>query len=345
MNIVLSFAISILVTLSGVVYQHTHPMIWDMPHITLGTISFPSSLDALTNPGATDSVSTVSHSAQHSNENDAIEALEAKLGIGASTPVTDSVLAGTSAGVSSWSNSPMLTNILTSASSTFQNITFLQSTSTNATTTNHFSTVASSTSFFGAGLAGAGCTGTNILQWSGGKFTCAAAGAAGAGALTTTILTANQATTTVTLSTAYNNCDLTFSAPNMLGTGNLLKIVGAFNFATDGSANGYSERRSDNDANTTQTGQWFELSYNANSNRQLNINAHITNLAGAPKYFHWDSLLTSTSSLPADLGGTTQITDGHGIWASTTQATSFSIWAEKDHWVFGTSTTITTFCY
>ena len=42
--------------------------------------NFPTSLDALTNPQGTDSVAAVSHAAQHANANDAIEALEAKVG-------------------------------------------------------------------------------------------------------------------------------------------------------------------------------------------------------------------------------------------------------------------------
>lgn len=44
------------------------------------SIQFPTDLDTLTNPAATDKVATVSHSLQHSNANDAIEALEAKVG-------------------------------------------------------------------------------------------------------------------------------------------------------------------------------------------------------------------------------------------------------------------------
>jgi hypothetical protein len=47
--------------------------------------TFPTTLDQLLNPAATDSVEFVSHSAQHSNANDAIEALEAKLGVDNST--------------------------------------------------------------------------------------------------------------------------------------------------------------------------------------------------------------------------------------------------------------------
>ena len=47
--------------------------------------TFPTTLDQLLNPAATDSIEFVSHSAQHSNANDAIEALEAKLGVNNST--------------------------------------------------------------------------------------------------------------------------------------------------------------------------------------------------------------------------------------------------------------------
>ena len=45
--------------------------------------SFPTSLDALTNPTATDTLdsATVPHAVQHANANDAIEALQAKVGV------------------------------------------------------------------------------------------------------------------------------------------------------------------------------------------------------------------------------------------------------------------------
>ena len=42
--------------------------------------NFPASLDTLTNPTSSDSLSSPSHSAQHANANDAIEALQAKVG-------------------------------------------------------------------------------------------------------------------------------------------------------------------------------------------------------------------------------------------------------------------------
>ena len=51
-------------------------------------INFPTSLDSLTNPLGTDSVQAVSHAAQHADANDAIEALEAKVGADNSTVTT-----------------------------------------------------------------------------------------------------------------------------------------------------------------------------------------------------------------------------------------------------------------
>ena len=45
---------------------------------------FPNSLDTLTNPHSTDSLSSPSHSEQHINLNDAVEAIETKIGINGS---------------------------------------------------------------------------------------------------------------------------------------------------------------------------------------------------------------------------------------------------------------------
>jgi lipopolysaccharide export system protein LptC len=51
-------------------------------------INFPSSIDALTNPATGDSTTSPSHAGQHSDSNDAIEALEAKVGADASAVTT-----------------------------------------------------------------------------------------------------------------------------------------------------------------------------------------------------------------------------------------------------------------
>lgn len=50
--------------------------------------NFPTSLDSLLNPESSDSMSVVSHAAQHQNANDAIEALQAKIGINGSAVTT-----------------------------------------------------------------------------------------------------------------------------------------------------------------------------------------------------------------------------------------------------------------
>lgn len=93
----------------GVIFPNLYSSIFDT--LVLGTTSFPTSLDTLTNPSASDSVLTVSHSSQHSNANDAIEALEAKLGIGASTAVANSIFVGTGAGTSLWTTYATATNM------------------------------------------------------------------------------------------------------------------------------------------------------------------------------------------------------------------------------------------
>jgi hypothetical protein len=50
--------------------------------------NFPTSLDTLTNPSSSDSLNSPSHSAQHANSNDAIEALQAKVGADSSAVTT-----------------------------------------------------------------------------------------------------------------------------------------------------------------------------------------------------------------------------------------------------------------
>jgi len=145
--------------------------------LSFGAVSFPASLDVFENPGATASVATVvTHSTQHSNANDAIEALQAKLGINASNPVTDSIFVGTSVGGSQWSTfatttSLRSTNISTTGSSTLQNFTFVNATGTSATTTNFFSTTASSTNLFFTVGSGGSITSTGNVTASGGTGT------------------------------------------------------------------------------------------------------------------------------------------------------------------------------
>jgi hypothetical protein len=50
--------------------------------------NFPGSLDSLTNPSSGDTLASPSHSSQHANANDAIEALQAKVGVNGSAVTT-----------------------------------------------------------------------------------------------------------------------------------------------------------------------------------------------------------------------------------------------------------------
>jgi hypothetical protein len=67
--------------------------------------NFPGAADnntTLPNPGATDKQNSPDHASQHANANDAIKAVEAKVGTGASTPVVSTLLFGTGTGTSAW---------------------------------------------------------------------------------------------------------------------------------------------------------------------------------------------------------------------------------------------------
>lgn len=69
--------------------------------------NFPTSQDdssTLPNPIAGNFTTAPDHAVLHSTENDAIKALEAKLGIGASTSTNNTFLIGNGTGTSTWSN-------------------------------------------------------------------------------------------------------------------------------------------------------------------------------------------------------------------------------------------------
>lgn len=66
-------------------------------------IDYPASLDTLTNPGASDTLDSPSHSGQHATANDILEALEVKVGTGASVPTNvGDVLTVTGAGATAY---------------------------------------------------------------------------------------------------------------------------------------------------------------------------------------------------------------------------------------------------
>lgn len=82
--------------------------------------NFPSSLDNFTNPVSGNTLDSPSHSLQHSDANDAIEAIEAKLGVGnspAGSATAGQVLTISAAGTSAWTTLPVdgLTQIIPSS--------------------------------------------------------------------------------------------------------------------------------------------------------------------------------------------------------------------------------------
>lgn len=85
-------------------------------------MNYPTSLDAFTNPTTNDFLNSPNHVQQHSDINDAVEALEAKLGISASTPASGKLLRGTGAGSSAWDkDAPAGTIVGTTDSQTLTN--------------------------------------------------------------------------------------------------------------------------------------------------------------------------------------------------------------------------------
>jgi hypothetical protein len=77
--------------------------------------SFPSNIDTFTNPTTSNTLDSPSHSGQHSDLNDAVEAVETKLGVGASpagSATAGQVLMAQTAGTTTWSNITTITNAL-----------------------------------------------------------------------------------------------------------------------------------------------------------------------------------------------------------------------------------------
>lgn len=72
---------------------------------------YPTALDTYTDPASSNKLNNPSHSVQHQNHNDSVEAIEAKLGTGASTPTSGKVLRATGTGTSVWGAADVTTDI------------------------------------------------------------------------------------------------------------------------------------------------------------------------------------------------------------------------------------------
>jgi len=99
--------------------------------------SFPGAIDNLANPTATDFLDLVDHAGQHGNANDAIEAIETKLGTGSSTASSGTVLRGTGAGTTAFgqvASADIATNAVTTIKITDSNVTTAKIADSNVTT-------------------------------------------------------------------------------------------------------------------------------------------------------------------------------------------------------------------
>lgn len=116
--------------------------------------NFPSSVDdgtTLPNPSATNFTNNPDHASIHSNGNDAVKAIEAKVGTGASTPTSTMLLRGTGVGTSAWDKAaPTGTIVGTTDSQTLTNKTITGGTITGATISNPTLTVDSVNEFTSA---------------------------------------------------------------------------------------------------------------------------------------------------------------------------------------------------
>jgi len=339
MNYLISLVIAAIVSF-GVV-SFSPPTIWDEVR-SLGSTNFPTSLDALTNPSGTDSVATVSHSSQHTNANDAIEAIETKVGIGASTAVTNSVFAGTGAGTSAFvtyatSTQFSATNFFATGSTTLQNFSFANSigglsTTTSATTTNFFSTNASTTNLSGTNINGFGlsnCSGSDFVQWSGGVFGCAASSVD----LTTYATTSDAVLATTTLSSFPTN-----SRINIMFVASSTSARGAVHllFNKDKTAIYDSGYTTNGDAlvSNNNTGKIVLGVDNAAVTGNVFINIEMTNLNGQPKTGTWTLMRRDASP------DVYEVTMGGFTYASSTQIYSVSFMSDSNNYTFPVGTYI-----
>lgn len=100
--------------------------------------NFPSSLDNFTNPVSGNTLDSPSHSLQHSDANDAIEAIEAKLGIGnspAGSATAGYVLTAGTGGTTTWQPAGKILQIVRATDTTARTTTSTSSVDANISVT------------------------------------------------------------------------------------------------------------------------------------------------------------------------------------------------------------------
>jgi hypothetical protein len=325
---------------------------WKNPPLNFGAITFPSTLDVFENPGATQSVATVvTHSTQHGNANDALEAVEAKVGIGASTPLADTIFGGDGTGISGWfawatSTRMTATNFLATSSSTLQSFTFVNATGTSATTTSIFATTASitnasstnatTTSFFGADLST--CQSTNALTWSGGRFGCLAITTGGPTVFSTTTA-GSLATTTFSISAgSLPNTDvweITFVSAST--TGSLANTADTIMMFNDDNSTNYNYIVTSNWGvpSAIAATSFFTLQSEDILAPQQYYKITVVNNPNTIKAMDWLSSRTSSTT-----DAFAEVQQGHGTWDTQSAITRIDIALNSPFAQFATGTLI-----
>jgi len=173
--------------------------------------NFPASLDdgtSLPNPDGTSTMVSPDHGGLHSNENDAIKALQAKVGTGASTATSGKLLRGTGAGVTAWDkDAPTGTIVGTTDTQTLTNKTLTSPTVTGGTISNSTVNVDA--------VAGYTVAGTGTIY--GLSVAAGALTVSGALAASSTLAVTGTTTLSSTLSTVGQPSFLTATAPPAAG--------------------------------------------------------------------------------------------------------------------------------